>query len=68
MGGRRETRTAGPIGLRVVATEQAGLQVPASRPHVSAVLQGPTTYTASLERFAMASCPLPSGYCVPGLA
>lgn len=56
----RETRTAGPVGLSVVATGQAGLQMPASRPHVSAVCKdrphmGPRSNVA-VALFPLALC------------
>jgi hypothetical protein len=51
----RDSRAAAPIGLRAVAGGQAGLQVPASCPHVSAVLQGLTTYRDLVESFAVVS-------------
>lgn len=60
--GRRDTRTAGPIGLRVVATEQAGLHAPASRPHVSAVCKDRPHIR---PRSNVSSGLLPSAICVP---
>lgn len=61
--GRRDTRTAGPIGLRVVATEHGGLACSRIAPACLGSLQGPTTYTASLERFRWSAAL--SAICVP---
>lgn len=66
MPGARETRTAGPIGLSVVATELAGLHVPASRPHVSAVCKDRDHIYGLTRTLSWPSAPLASAFCMPG--